>query len=61
MTGQVDSIFREVDRLEEEQKWPEALEATRRADAAVAGGEALPGDRRAGPQAAEGNSNSSSG
>ena len=42
VTGQVDSIFREVDRLEEEQKWPEALEATRRADAAMAGGEAYP-------------------
>ena len=30
----------EVDRLEREQKWPEALAAARRAEAAVAGGEA---------------------
>src|SRR5262245_7620541 len=38
--GQVESIFAEVDRLEGEQKWPEALAAARRAVAAVAGGEA---------------------
>jgi tetratricopeptide (TPR) repeat protein len=38
--GQVESIFAEVDRLEREQKWPEALAAARRAAAAVAGGEA---------------------
>ena len=38
--GQVESIFSEVDRLEKEQKWPEALAAARRAEAAVAGGEA---------------------
>ena len=38
--GQVESIFAEVDRLEGEQKWPEALAAARRAGAVVAGGEA---------------------
>jgi serine/threonine protein kinase/Flp pilus assembly protein TadD len=38
--GQVESIFAEVDRLEKEQKWPEALAAARQAAAAVAGGEA---------------------
>jgi eukaryotic-like serine/threonine-protein kinase len=38
--GQVESIFAEVDRLEAEQKWPEALAAARRAEAIVAGGEA---------------------
>ncbi|MBL8821679.1 MAG: tetratricopeptide repeat protein [Planctomycetia bacterium] len=37
---QVGSILVEVDRLEGEQKWPEALAAVRRAEAAVAGGEA---------------------
>jgi len=43
VAGEVKSIFGEVDRLEKEQKWPEALEATRRAKAAVAGsGEADP-------------------
>jgi tetratricopeptide (TPR) repeat protein/serine/threonine protein kinase len=42
VAGQVESIFAEVDRLEKEQKWPEALEAARRAAAAVAGGEADP-------------------
>jgi tetratricopeptide (TPR) repeat protein/serine/threonine protein kinase len=40
VAGQVNSIFVEVDRLEQEQKWPEALTAARRAEAAVAGGEA---------------------
>ena len=40
MAGQVESILAEVDRLEKEQKWPEALAAARRAEAAVAGGEA---------------------
>ena len=39
---EVESIFGEVDRLETEQKWPEALEAARRAGSAVAGGEADP-------------------
>jgi serine/threonine protein kinase/tetratricopeptide (TPR) repeat protein len=38
--GQVESIFAEVDRLEVDQKWPEALAATRRAEAIVSGGEA---------------------
>ena len=42
VAGEVESIFGEVDRLEKEQKWPEALEAARRAEAAVAGGEADP-------------------
>ncbi len=42
VAGQVVSIFAEVDRLEKEQKWAEALEAARRAEAAVAGGEADP-------------------
>jgi tetratricopeptide (TPR) repeat protein len=40
VAGQVESIFAEVDRLEQDQKWPEALAAARRAEAAVAGGEA---------------------
>jgi eukaryotic-like serine/threonine-protein kinase len=40
-TGErVDLILGEVDRLEREQKWPEALAAARRAEAAAAGGEA---------------------
>ncbi|MCE9524935.1 MAG: tetratricopeptide repeat protein [Planctomycetales bacterium] len=42
VAGQVESIFGEVVRLEKEQKWPEALAAARRAEAAVAGGEAEP-------------------
>ncbi|MCI0456032.1 MAG: tetratricopeptide repeat protein [Gemmataceae bacterium] len=37
--GQVESILAEVDRLEAEQKWPEALAAARRAEAIVAGGD----------------------
>jgi superkiller protein 3 len=37
---QVESVFAEVDRLEKEQKWSEALMAARRAESAVAGGEA---------------------
>jgi tetratricopeptide (TPR) repeat protein/serine/threonine protein kinase len=40
VAGTVESVFAEVDRLEKEQKWPEAMEAARRAAAAVAGGEA---------------------
>src|SRR5262249_41999719 len=40
VAGQIESIFAEVDRLETEQKWPEALAVARRAEAAVAGGEA---------------------
>jgi tetratricopeptide (TPR) repeat protein len=42
VVGQVESIFADVDRLEGEQKWPEALVAARRAEAAVSGGEADP-------------------
>ncbi len=42
VAGEVESILGEVDRLEEERKWPEALEAARRAEAALAGGEAHP-------------------
>jgi tetratricopeptide (TPR) repeat protein len=38
--GHIESIFTEVDRFEDEQKWPEALAAARRAEAVVAGGEA---------------------
>src|SRR5215510_13987923 len=37
--GQVESIFAEVDRFENEQKWAEALAAAQRAEAAVASGE----------------------
>jgi serine/threonine protein kinase len=40
VAGQVELILTEVDQLEKEQKWPEALAAARRAAAAVAGGEA---------------------
>jgi tetratricopeptide (TPR) repeat protein len=40
VAGEVGSILAEVDRLEKEQRWPEALAAARRAGAAVAGGEA---------------------
>src|SRR5262249_10175054 len=40
VAGEVGSILAEVDRLEGEQKWPEALAVARRAAAAVAGGEA---------------------
>jgi tetratricopeptide (TPR) repeat protein len=40
VAGQVESIFAEMDRLEGEQKWPEALAAARRAEAAVSGGQA---------------------
>jgi tetratricopeptide (TPR) repeat protein len=39
LTAQVETILDEVERLEREQKWPEALAATRRAEAALAGGE----------------------
>jgi serine/threonine protein kinase/tetratricopeptide (TPR) repeat protein len=42
VAGQVASILAEVDRLEKEQKWPEALLAARQAEAAMAGGEADP-------------------
>jgi tetratricopeptide (TPR) repeat protein/serine/threonine protein kinase len=40
VAGQVELIFAEVDRLEREQEWSEALEAARRAEAAAIGGEA---------------------
>jgi tetratricopeptide (TPR) repeat protein len=40
LTTQVELILDEVDRLEREQKWPEALAAAKRAEAALAGGEA---------------------
>ena len=40
VAGQVELILTEVDQLEREQKWPEALAAARRAEAVVAGGEA---------------------
>jgi serine/threonine protein kinase/Flp pilus assembly protein TadD len=40
VAGQVEPVLAEVDRLEKEQKWPEALAVARRAEAAVAGGEA---------------------
>jgi tetratricopeptide (TPR) repeat protein len=42
VAGQVELILTEVERLETEQKWPEALAAARRAQAVVAGGEADP-------------------
>jgi tetratricopeptide (TPR) repeat protein len=42
VAGRVESIFAEVDRLEAEQRWPEALGAARRAEPAVAGGDADP-------------------
>jgi tetratricopeptide (TPR) repeat protein/serine/threonine protein kinase len=42
VAAQVASILAEVNRLETEQKWPEALLAARRAEAAVTGGEADP-------------------
>ena len=38
--GQIELILSEVDQLEKEQKWPEALAAALRAEAVVAGGEA---------------------
>jgi serine/threonine protein kinase/tetratricopeptide (TPR) repeat protein len=40
VAGQIELISAEVDQLEGEQKWPDALAAARRAEAAVAGGEA---------------------
>jgi tetratricopeptide (TPR) repeat protein len=40
LTTQVELFLDDVDRLEQEQKWPEALAAARRAEAALAGGEA---------------------
>jgi tetratricopeptide (TPR) repeat protein len=40
LTAQVELILDEVERLERQQRWPEALAAARRAEAALAGGEA---------------------
>jgi tetratricopeptide (TPR) repeat protein len=40
LTTQVELFLDDMDRLKREQKWPEALAATRRAEAALAGGEA---------------------
>ncbi|MBI3406961.1 MAG: tetratricopeptide repeat protein [Planctomycetes bacterium] len=40
VAGQVESIFAELDRFMKAQKWDEALAVARRAEAAVAGGEA---------------------
>jgi serine/threonine-protein kinase len=40
LTAQVELILDDVDLLEREQKWPEALVAAKRAEAALAGGEA---------------------
>ncbi|HZN66213.1 MAG TPA: tetratricopeptide repeat protein [Tepidisphaeraceae bacterium] len=40
VAAQVESTLAEVDRLEREQKWPEALLTARRAEAVVTGGEA---------------------
>jgi tetratricopeptide (TPR) repeat protein len=40
LTARVEPILAEVDRLEQAQKWPEARAAARRAEAALAGGEA---------------------
>ena len=40
VAGRVDLLLAEVDRLEGEQKWPEALAAARSAEAIVAGGDA---------------------
>src|SRR5262245_25965380 len=45
-TGQVELIVADADRLEKEQKWPEALAAARQAGAAVAGGEVDPATAR---------------
>jgi serine/threonine protein kinase/Flp pilus assembly protein TadD len=42
VAGQVKLIHPEIGRLEQEQKWPEALAVAKRAEAAVAGGEADP-------------------
>src|SRR5262249_51095061 len=40
--GQVELILRDVERLEREQQWPEALATARRAEAVLAGGESDP-------------------
>jgi serine/threonine protein kinase/Flp pilus assembly protein TadD len=46
LTTQVELILDDVGRLEQEQKWPEALAAAERAEAALAGGEAADAIRR---------------
>jgi tetratricopeptide (TPR) repeat protein len=46
LTGRVELILGDVDRLEREQKWPEAQAAAERAEAALAGGEADDAVRR---------------
>jgi tetratricopeptide (TPR) repeat protein len=46
LTGQVELILHDVDRLEREQRWPEALAAAERAEAALEGGEADDAVRR---------------
>jgi tetratricopeptide (TPR) repeat protein len=46
LTGQVELILEDEDRLEREQRWPEALAAVGRAEAALAGGEAGEAIRR---------------
>jgi hypothetical protein len=46
LTGQVELILDDVDRLEREQRWPEALAAAERAEAALEGGEADDAVRR---------------
>jgi tetratricopeptide (TPR) repeat protein len=46
LTGQVELILEDTDRLERDQKWPEALAAVGRAEAALAGGEAGDAIRR---------------
>jgi tetratricopeptide (TPR) repeat protein/serine/threonine protein kinase len=40
LTAQIELILEEVERLEREQKWPEALAAVKRAEATLAGGDA---------------------
>lgn len=40
VSGQVELILREVDELQDRQKWPAAFSAARRAEATVAGGDA---------------------
>jgi serine/threonine protein kinase/tetratricopeptide (TPR) repeat protein len=46
LAAQVELIQDDVDRLEREQKWPEALAAADRAEAAMAGGEARDASRQ---------------
>jgi serine/threonine-protein kinase len=46
LSTRVDMAFADVERLEREQQWPEALAAAKRADADLAGGEADEASRR---------------